>query len=246
MLNRRPERGLIRHKRTLPKPITDEEWEKINAFLTDEEVEKRWQKTKEEWDKFRSLPQEEQWAKMSENLQAMQKSMQREQREKAAWMHERDPRYDPMTGDLLLPDELPLSPCEYTFYGKTRARSFVHQEARSFLSTDSPLLNHRQPVHTDGKEEEPESPYHERLIQRLLKAGFVEVEPTLRDKAHFEHTQWFRSLSASEQMHYLDEAMREMRGDKRFKKKTSNRRRKGYKIYRSTLGITPLTLNTLR
>ena len=47
------------------------------------------------------------------------------QRKKAAWMHERDPRYDPMTGDLLEPDEHPLSPTsEYYFDGTNPATTF--------------------------------------------------------------------------------------------------------------------------
>ena len=63
-----------------------------------------------------------------------------------------------------------------------------------------------------------ESEYHERLVSRLLKAGFVEVEPTLADKASFEQTQWYRSLAPSEQMQFLQESMREMTHGKSFNK----------------------------
>jgi hypothetical protein len=65
-----------------------------------------------------------------------------------------------------------------------------------------------------------ESEYHERLVARLLKAGFVEVEPTLADKASFEQTQWYRSLAPSEQMQFLQESMREMTHGKSFNKET--------------------------
>jgi hypothetical protein len=152
----------------------------------------------------------------------MQDNIQAQRRKKAAWLHERDPRYDPMTGDLLESDEHPLDPkAEYTFYGKTRARSFVHPEARSLLSPDSPLLDHRTPLQTNGEEEVPESESHERLVQRLLKAGFVEVEPTLADKASFERVQWYRSLSDTEKMHLLRESMEEMNRSRSFDKETA-------------------------
>ena len=67
----------------------------------------------------------------------------------------------------------------------------------------------------------PESEYHERLAQRLQKAGFVEVEPTLADQASFEQTQWYRSLSPTEKMHYLQEAMQEMTGERPWNKETA-------------------------
>jgi hypothetical protein len=136
-------------------------------------------------------------------------NMKRGEREKAAWIAERDPRYDPMTGDLLEPDELPLDQtASYVFDGKTRPRRF--------LPPDSPYLKDAQPLQTEGDEKEPESPYHERLAKRLLKAGFVEVEPTLADKASFEKTQWFRNLPPDAKMAFLQEAMREMTRSKAF------------------------------
>ena len=154
---------------------------------------------------------------MQDNIQAMR-------RKKAAWLHERDPRYDPMTGDLLNSNEHPLDPTsEYTFYGETRARSFVHPEARSFLSPDSPLLNHRKPLQADEKEEVTESEYHERLVARLSKAGFVEVEPTLADKASFEQTQWYKSLLPAEKMQYLQESMQEMTRGRSFDKESTGK-----------------------
>lgn len=144
-------------------------------------------------------------------LRKMHENVIRTERKKAAWLHERDPRYDPMTGDLLEPDEHPLDArSEYTFYGKTRARSFVHPEARRFLSPDSPLLNHRQPLQADEMEEVLESEPHKRLVARLLKAGFIEVEPTLVDKASFEQRQWYRRLSPHEKMQLLQDSMPEM------------------------------------
>jgi hypothetical protein len=124
-------------------------------------------------------------------------------REKAAWLHERDPRYDPMTGDLLESDEHPLSPTsEYYFDGKTRPRRFV--------PGDSPHLKDRNQLDIDEADIQPEGEKNQRLVERLLKAGFVEVEPTLADKASFERAQWYRNLSASEKMQYLKESMQEM------------------------------------
>ena len=194
-----------------------EQYQARLAAMTPEERE-AWEK---QWEKDRTrkrlTPDE-----LTQLLYEMHTNVEAMRRKRAAWLHERDPRYDPMTGDLLDSDEHPLDPtAEYTFYGKTRARSFVHPEARSFLSTDSPLLEHRKPLQADGKEEVPESEYHERLVARLLKAGFVEVEPTLADKASFEQTQWYRSLSPSEKLHFLQESMREMTRERPWNKETT-------------------------
>jgi hypothetical protein len=194
-----------------------EEYHARLAAMTPEERE-AWEK---QWEKDRTrkrlTPDE-----LTQLLYEMHTNVQAMRRKRAAWLHERDPRYDPMTGDLLDSDEHPLDPtAEYTFYGKTRARSFVHPEARSFLSPDSPLLEHREPLQADGKEEVTESEYHERLVARLLKAGFVEVEPTLADKASFEQAQWYRSLSPSEKMQFLRDSMREMTHGKSSNKETA-------------------------
>jgi hypothetical protein len=143
-----------------------------------------------------------------------QAHIQAMQREKAAWLHERDPRYDPMTGDLLEPDEHPLSPTsEYYFDGQTRPRRFV--------PGDSPHLDKYKQVQIDEEHLQPEGEYHERFVNRLLKAGFVEVEPTLADEASFEQTQWYRSLSPSEKMQFLQESMREMTHGKSSNKETA-------------------------
>jgi hypothetical protein len=154
----------------------------------------------------------EEWTQL---LRTWMADIRRGEREKAAWIAERDPRYDPMTGDLLKPDEFPLSPTsEYYFDGKTRGRRFI--------PPDSPHLKAYKPLQIDEDGERvPESEYHERLAQRLAKAGFVEVEPTLADKAPFEQTQWYRSLSPTEKMHYLQEAMAEMTGEKPWNKETT-------------------------
>lgn len=196
-----------------------EEYHARIAAMTPEERE-AWDRRVEKCRTALELLTDEDWsqlvARMNANCQAMR-------RKKAAWMHERDPRYDPMTGDLLESDEHPLDPkAEYTFDGKTRARSFVHPEARSFLSPDDPLLKYRKPVQAHGNEEEPESESNQRLVERLLKAGFVEVEPTLADKASFEHTQFYRSLSPTEKMHFLQESMREMTRGRSIDKKPAD------------------------
>ena len=113
-------------------------------------------------------------------------------RQKAAWIAERDPRYDPMTGDPLLPDEHPLDQTsEYLLTGKTRPRRFV--------PPDSPHLNNGyKPLQTNGEEEVPESEYNERLVQRLRKAGFVEVEPVGSDWQFFAFRERLRHMSPYE------------------------------------------------
>ena len=67
------------------------------------------------------------------------------------------------------------------------------------------------------------SKYHERFVNRLLKAGFVEVEPTLADKASFERAQWYRNLSASEKMQLLRESVQEMTRSRSFDKETAGK-----------------------
>jgi len=62
----------------------------------------------------------EEWKQLMRQMRA---NIQATEREKAAWIAERDPRYDPMTGDLLEFDEFPLdAAAEYYFNGKTRPR----------------------------------------------------------------------------------------------------------------------------
>jgi hypothetical protein len=133
---------------------------------------------------------------------------------KEALIHAGDPRYDPMTGDHLEPDEFPLSPTsEYYFDGKTRPRRFI--------PPDSPHVKNYKPLQIDEEGGVPESEYHERLVARLQKAGFVEVEPTLADKASFEQTQWYRSLSPAEKIQYLQEAIQDMTRERPWNKETT-------------------------
>jgi hypothetical protein len=187
------------------------QYEKYHARLAAMTPEEReaWEK---QWEQDRTrqrlTPEEitQLLYKMHANVQAMR-------RKRAAWLHERDPRYDPMTGDLLEPDEHPLDPmAEYYFEGKTRPRRFV--------PGDSPHLDKYQEVQIDEEDVQLESEYHERLVDRLLKAGFVEVEPTLADKASFAQAQWYRSLSPSEKMQFLQASMRELTHGKSFNKET--------------------------
>ena len=109
-------------------------------------------------------------------------------RQEALALHAGDPRYDPMTGDLLLPDEHPLSPTSsYLFEGRTRPRRF--------LPPDSPFLKNARPLQTKEVEDVPETEYHERLVERLRKAGFVEVEPTTQDKRYYAFCERLRNMS---------------------------------------------------
>ena len=178
------------------------------AAMTPEERE-AWEKKKEE-----STPRHLTDEELTQVILKMHANVQAMQREKAAWLHERDPRYDPMTGDLLEPDEHPLDPtATYSFAGATRPRRFV--------PGDSPHLDKYKEVQIDEADVQPEGEYNERLVNRLLKAGFVEVEPTLADKASFEQTQWYRSLSPSEKMQFLRESMQEMTRSGSFDKETA-------------------------
>ena len=189
------------------------QYEKYHARLAAMTPEEReaWEKREEEIRTPLKPMTPEEWSQL---VFTMHRNVQAMQRKKAAWMHERDPLYDPMTGDLLEPDEHPLSPTsEYYFDGQTRPRRFV--------PPDSPHLDKYNKVQIDEENVQPEGEYHDRLVNRLLKAGFVEVEPTLADKASFEQTQWYRSLSPSEKMQFLQEAMQEMTRSGSFDKETA-------------------------
>ena len=202
----------------------EEETERLEKEKLHQEALKRYEKAQAE---ISAMPPEERaaWKEKytlkkytDEELRQLLKKMHANnwamERKRAAWLHERDPRYDPLTGDLLEPDELPLSPTsEYYFDGSTRPRRFV--------PGDSPHRDKYKRVEVNEEDVQPESDYHERLVQRLLIAGFVEVEPTLADKASFEQTQWYRSLSPYEKMQFLQESMRHMTGDGSFDKETA-------------------------
>jgi hypothetical protein len=181
------------------------------AAMTPEEREEREREREKFRTEFNQLTPEK-WKQLMHKMHATVKAMERE---KAAWIAERDPRYDPMTGDLLERDEHPLdAKAEYLFEGRTRPRRFI--------PPDSPHVKDYKPLQVDESEEQvPESEYHERLVNRLQKAGFVEVEPTLMDKASFEQTQWYRSLSPAEKMLYLQAAMQEMTQGRPWNKETA-------------------------
>jgi hypothetical protein len=106
----------------------------------------------------RTPPQEE-WDAYQTDLQAkLQAWRAKKEREEALILHAGDPLYDPMTGDLLLPDEHALSSTSsYLFEGKTRPRRF--------LPPDSPFLQNAKPLQTEGIEDVPETEYHERLVK---------------------------------------------------------------------------------
>jgi len=142
-------------------------------------------------------PTDEQYLEYYADLQEKMQAWKAEKaRREVVALHAGDPLYDPMTGDLLLPDEHPLdAQAEYTFDGKTRSRRFVPPDSQY-------VNNGYKPVQTDG-EDTPENEHYERLVKRLLKAGFIEVEPTLMDKASFEKVQWYRSLSPAQKLAYL-------------------------------------------
>jgi hypothetical protein len=137
-------------------------------------------------------PTQEEWDEYYPDLQAKMKAWKAEKaREEAVKLHERDPRFDPMTGDLLKPDELPLdAAAEYLLTGKTRPRRFV--------PPGSPFINNGYKLVQPHEGEPPESEGTERRVQRLLKAGFVEVEPVGSDWQFFAFREKLRTMSPYE------------------------------------------------
>src|SRR4029453_15681332 len=72
-------------------------------------------------------PTQAQWDEYYPDLQAKMKAWKVEKaRREAVELHAGDPRYDPMTGDLLKPDEHPLSPTSsYFIEGRKPPRRFL-------------------------------------------------------------------------------------------------------------------------
>jgi hypothetical protein len=123
---------------------------------------------------------------------------------KQAYIHAGDPLYDPMTGDLLKPGELPLhSTAEYLITGKTRPRRFVPPGSQ-YLKQYKPLEIHEEEI-------QPESESNERLVQRLLKAGWTEVAPVGDDWQYFAFCERLRHMSPAEISREWQEIQREMR-----------------------------------
>jgi hypothetical protein len=152
-----------------------------------------------------TTPTKEQWDEYYPDLQAKMKAWQVEKaRREAVELHAGDTRYDPMTGDLLKPDEHPLSPTSsYLIEGRTRPRRF--------LPPGSPGLKNAKRLQKDREGEQPESPSNERLVQRLRKAGFVEVEPDAWDKRYYAFCERLRNMSPEDVAKEWQELQRESR-----------------------------------
>jgi hypothetical protein len=150
-------------------------------------------------------PTQAQWDEYYPDLQAKMKAWKVEKaRREAVELHAGDPRYDPMTGDLLKPDELPLdAAAEYLLTGKTRPRRFI--------PPGSPYLNNGYKPVRPYVGEQPESEGTQRHIQRLLKAGFVEVEPVGSDWQFFTFRERLRNMSPYEIAKEWQEIQRESR-----------------------------------
>jgi hypothetical protein len=146
-------------------------------------------------------PTKEQWDKWTEEMKTW-RIAQNAQKGKAP--PEGNARIDPLTGDTLQPNEFPLDPTtSYHLNGKARPRRF--------LPPDSSSLKTEKPLETGG--EEQEDPDTQRLIQRLRKAGFVEVAPTPADQQRYEFSQWLNNLPPAERTQYLLDSLQQMRGE---------------------------------
>ena len=109
-----------------------------------------------------------------------------------------------MTGERLLPGERPLHPdAEYLITGKTRPRLFA-PPGNPHGTTYKPLEIHEE-------DSQPESESHERLIHRLLKAGWTEVAPVGYDWEYFAFCERLRNMSPYEVMQEWQEIQRGMR-----------------------------------
>ena len=175
------------------------QWEKNQAERTPEEREQIKKHVAEESARIRAIPLET----IEANMRSWHRASQIEEARKQAYIHAGDPLYDPMTGELLKPDEHPLSPTsEYLITGKTRPRRFV--------PPGSPHLKEYQPLEIQ-EDMQPEGEYNERLIQRLIKAGFTEVAPVGDDWQYFAFCERLRHMSPAEISREWQEIQRAMR-----------------------------------
>jgi len=134
----------------------------------------------------------------------LQKKLEAWNTEKAKREHAGDSDYDPMTGELLKPDEHPLSgTAEYLITGKTRPRRFV--------PPGSPHVKQYKPLNIPKEDIHPEGERNERLVRRLLKAGFTEVAPVGDDWDYFAFCERLRNMSPYEVMRESQEMQRRMR-----------------------------------
>jgi hypothetical protein len=176
------------------------QWEKYYAETTPEERERSQKKLAEESARIRAIPDEV----IQANIRSWFRASQREEARKQAYIHAGDPRYDPMTGELLKPDEFPLSPTsEYLLQGKTRPRRFV--------PPGSPHVKAYKPLQLHAVDTQPETEKNERRIQRLLKAGFTEVAPVGDDWQYFAFCERLRNMSPAEISEEWQEIQREMK-----------------------------------
>jgi hypothetical protein len=101
-------------------------------------------------------------------------------------------RIDPLTGDRLEDWEFPLNiGSEYQLTGENRPRRFLPP-------TSAHLENAMTPEQAGLPTGEQESFRKQHLIDRLLRAGWVEVAPTRKDYADFLYDKWLKSLSPYE------------------------------------------------
>jgi hypothetical protein len=177
----------------------DRQWEKYYAQTTPQERERSQKQLAEESARIRAIPTET----IIANMRARHRASQIEEARKQAFIHAGDPRYDPMTGELLKPDEFPLVPTsEYLLEGKTRPRRFV--------PPGSPHLKAYKPLQIHEEDTQPETEKNERHIQRLIKAGFTEVAPVGSDWQYFAFCERLRNMSPAEISKEWQEIQREM------------------------------------
>jgi hypothetical protein len=154
------------------------QWEKWHAETTPEERERIKQDLAKESARIRAIPAEI----IAENIRSWQKAQQEEEKKKQAYISGKA-RFDPYVGEILKPGETPLHKTAiYHLTGKDAPRRFIPPVGSGTPGEETNVW------HMDAGEvgqNGQENPDQERLIKRLLKAGWIEAAPTAQDWAQF-------------------------------------------------------------
>ena len=129
----------------------------------------------------------ENWEKLTAGI----KTRARARREQERLRSKDTQRIDPLTGEYLEDWELPLGAnAQYQIMGENRPRRFLPPNSADFDKFQ--ILE--QP---EGEIAEQEKYRTQRTIDKLLRAGWVEVVPTKKDYADFLYDKWLDSLPPS-------------------------------------------------
>lgn len=160
------------------------QWEKWQAETTPQERERIKEDLAKESARIRAIPPET----IAENIRAFQRAQQEEEERKQAYIAG-TARFDPYAGEILLPGERPLHKTAiYHLTGKDGPRRFRPPVGSDKPGEETNVWHMVPDSGYRGNESQENQKQEERLIKRLLKAGWIEAELTAQDWAHVAHS----------------------------------------------------------